>query len=268
MKTCIFTVIKNEHKYLEEWIMYHLDLGIDTLFIFEDIGSDSHSSICEKFGNKVVLKPILDLFDDVRKKEIKHWKEMGRFIQSIYISTGIMWIKNNFDYDWCFSIDNDEFLTPTEPFPSLLTAFQGYDAIILYWKNFGASGRIKTPIYDKPTWEIFTKECSFTKEDDKRRNITKICFNMKRLLPRFIYGNHTALCNWVRTDFETSRQLPPSYDKLYIRHYMTRSFEEYVNKIKVRGDICPGHRRIEEFFEMNEDFKIIKEKLLKKYGTN
>ena len=35
MKSCIFTVIKNEHEYLDEWIKYHLDLGIDHIFIFE-----------------------------------------------------------------------------------------------------------------------------------------------------------------------------------------------------------------------------------------
>ena len=35
MSSCIFTVIKNEHEYLDEWIKYHLDLGIDHIFIFE-----------------------------------------------------------------------------------------------------------------------------------------------------------------------------------------------------------------------------------------
>jgi hypothetical protein len=34
MKCCILTIIKNEHEYLDEWIRYHLDLGIDHIFIY------------------------------------------------------------------------------------------------------------------------------------------------------------------------------------------------------------------------------------------
>ena len=30
MKTCIITIIKNEHNYLAQWIKYHTELGIDT----------------------------------------------------------------------------------------------------------------------------------------------------------------------------------------------------------------------------------------------
>lgn len=49
MKTCILTIIKNEHQYLDEWIQYHLNLGIDALFIYEDIDSDSHLEIAQKY---------------------------------------------------------------------------------------------------------------------------------------------------------------------------------------------------------------------------
>ena len=39
--------------YLDEWIRYHLDLGIDHIFIFEDIDSDSHKDITDKYGDNV-----------------------------------------------------------------------------------------------------------------------------------------------------------------------------------------------------------------------
>jgi hypothetical protein len=50
MKVCVFTIIKNEQEYLEEWIKYHLDLGVDHLFIFEDDGSESHKDITKLNG--------------------------------------------------------------------------------------------------------------------------------------------------------------------------------------------------------------------------
>lgn len=49
MKTCIITIIKDEQPYLEQWIKYHINIGIDTFFIYEDFFSSSHRKICDKF---------------------------------------------------------------------------------------------------------------------------------------------------------------------------------------------------------------------------
>ena len=67
--SCILTVIKNEHEYLDEWIKYHLDLGINHIFIFEDIDSDSHKEICDKYGDKVSLNSIEIVLDEIDKKK-------------------------------------------------------------------------------------------------------------------------------------------------------------------------------------------------------
>jgi hypothetical protein len=40
-------MIKNEHQYLKEWIDYHLNLGIDAIYLAEDITSDSHKEITD-----------------------------------------------------------------------------------------------------------------------------------------------------------------------------------------------------------------------------
>lgn len=257
---CILSVIKDEHRYLEEWIRYHIDIGIDTLFLLEDVGSKSHQDICSKFGDKVVLKSVLD-FDN--SGEIIRKKKEGYFLQGMYFKKGLELIHDNFNYDWCFLLDADEFITPVKPFPDLLKAYEAYDAVLLYWKNFGASGHIKTPSYDRPIFEIFNKECDYTAEDWKHRHISKMCFNMHKFKSNFVYGGHTALCNWVRTDFKTSRQDNPTFENIYIRHYMTRSWEEYKWKLEQRGYICPGHRKISDFFEMNKDMIYLKDELLK-----
>lgn len=260
MKTCVLSIIKDEQQYLDEWIRYHLQTGIDTLFIFEDVGSESHKDICGKYP-QVTLQSILDIFPE-SKDEIIELKENGRFIQGKYYARALQWIKDNHDIDWTFLLDADEFLTPTEAFPGLLTAYQEYDGVLVYWKNFGASGHIRKPLYDKPTWETFSQECSYTEEDWRHRNISKMCFNMKRFKKSFVFGGHTAICNWVRTDFKTSRMDSPTFDKMYIRHYMTRSWEEYKWKIEKRGDICPNHRKINDFFEMNKSMIEIKDDLI------
>lgn len=63
-KSCILTVIKNEHLYLDEWIKYHLDFGIDHLFIMEDIDSDSHDEITNKYKDFVTVIKLKNFLND------------------------------------------------------------------------------------------------------------------------------------------------------------------------------------------------------------
>jgi hypothetical protein len=44
------------------------------------------------------------------------------------------------------------------------------------------------------------------------------------------------------------------YDKMYLKHYITKSFEEYIWKVYVRGMHTKGaHRKMDDFFEINQD---------------
>ena len=69
MKTCIITIIKNEHLYLDEWITYHLNIGISHIFLYEDIDSESHKSITDKYFNEVTLNSVLSLLSEKGKEK-------------------------------------------------------------------------------------------------------------------------------------------------------------------------------------------------------
>ena len=43
MKTAICTCIKNEQSYLKEWIDYHINLGFDHIYLYEE-SIDHHKS--------------------------------------------------------------------------------------------------------------------------------------------------------------------------------------------------------------------------------
>ena len=47
----ICAIIKNEHRFLEEWIEWHFSIGFNAVHLFEDKGSDSHEDICNKYEN-------------------------------------------------------------------------------------------------------------------------------------------------------------------------------------------------------------------------
>ena len=263
MTSCILTVIKNEHQYLDEWIKYHLDLGVNHIFIFEDIDSDSHKEICDKYGDKVSLNCIELVLDDEdrnKTRELKLTKKKNP--QEIYFPKALTWIKNDCGYDWCFVIDVDEFITPYKSISEVLSEFEGYDGIVIQWKLFGANGQIYKPNYDgRGVLDVYTKESNYAGHHVLEWT-TKICYNLHTFKETYFKNNHqpTDECHWCRTDFSHSR---PSivYDKIYIRHYITKSWEEYIAKRK-RGYFMGFARTVDMFFRVNPDMLPFKQQLL------
>jgi hypothetical protein len=103
MKTAICVIIKDEVDYLDEWLDYHLNLGIDEIFLYEDYGSLSHSTITEKYGDRVHLNSIDVLFnsDDPSKNVIN----TGERTQLQLFDYFPKFYRNKFD--WILFIDID-----------------------------------------------------------------------------------------------------------------------------------------------------------------
>lgn len=259
---CILTVIKNEHQYLDEWIKYHLDLGINHIFIFEDIDSDSHKDICDKYGDKVSLDGIYSVLDEKTKIEAKQVKELNKYsVHHLYFRHALNHLKMLYagTYDWCFLIDNDEFITLQEPYKSIqdvLNEFEDYEAFVMSWKCFGANGLIHKP--NKGVVESFTKEA-----EGKIANQVKTCYKLKSFRNEFLYTLHhpTDICNWCNSDYLKNHNIA-TFSKIYIRHYITKSWEEYAWKRKVRGYVWGRERDFDYFFKVNPDMLDKKEELI------
>lgn len=231
MKTIILMLIKNEHRYIEEWIRYHCELGIDTLFIIEDEGSDPHNDICNKY-DKVILR---------KKSSIPNIRihKQAHILSHVYNN-----IIRQMNYDWCFLLDTDEFITCNSL--SVLDKYKDKTGVHLKWHNFGANGHISKP--NLPQFEAFTKPCGNRHIDEIFHKTGKMCYNTH------LY-DETCFLHW-RTD-------AVDQDEIYIRHYITRSWEEWKWKLTVRGMCNPGNRKIEDFFIYNPDMKEYKEQLCK-----
>jgi len=271
MKSCILTVIKNEHEYLDEWIQYHLNLGIDYIFIFEDIDSDSHKEITDKY-DKVFLKNITFLFNEKEIKKIKESKtsKTQGNIQHMYYKTGISYIKKQYNFDWCFVIDNDEFITleKGKNLTNVLSLYNNYDAVILQWKCYGANGYVNKPDYNKGTIETFTKEIT-GKLPDRSKSLVKTCYNLNKFKEGNLLSQHLPSLdsNWCKTDFTKNIEIP-IYNNIFIRHYVTRSWEEWIWKIKTRGSFWGETRHLDTFFEINSDMEYLKQDLINDYKNN
>lgn len=259
MKACILTIIKDEQLYIENFIKYHIDLGINHIFLFEDFNSTSHKDIISKYKN-VTLNNI-----SMFKNNMILTSGSDPTRQTQYNKNALTWIKENYDYDWCFAIDCDEYITlQNNTIESILSQYSDYDAVAIQWQNYNANGHITKPDYDKESIvDIYTTPCEYSPTDTIIKS-TKVVYNMHTFISLYFAGCHmcSKYCKWCRTNFTTDK-LTPSYDNIYIRHYLTKSWEEYVWKLKTRGMFHPTHRGFDEFFELNPDLKSKKQELLK-----
>lgn len=266
MKVAIHTVIKDElDEYLKPWLDYHSPM-VDHIFIFEDLDSHSHKHITDQFDN-VTLLSVLDIYDDeFGKKRLITNKERGGVNQRYYVPDGVVKIQKMNEYDWCFTIDIDEFITLQEPYKTIqevLNEFQEYDAVIIQWMNFGANGRVYKPNYNGRDYrEFYAKRGEFTDLDAKTKADSKICWNLNKITRWHLCGLHCCAGNWVKTNKEKNRR-STVYDRMYLKHYITRSFEEYIWKLYKRGmHTKDRHRKIDDFFQVNPDMADRKEELI------
>ena len=255
IKTKISSIIKNEHKYLKEWIMYHLDLGFDTIDLYEDFGSDSHESITCKFPN-VRLIPLQKLKDagiinDDNYQQRQRVALMHNFLES------------QFQYDWIANLDVDEFMMFEDGYSlqRLLSEFANYPGIYLYWKNMSANRHIKSC---QRTIKSYDKMSNYM--DDMQYEF-KSLFNLNRVLR--INGNHHIVPNGVTTKRQRISSISveefhekTTFEKAWINHYFTKSWADWCDRIYNRGNVTFNLRHLLEFFDYNPDMIDLREQLV------
>ena len=112
MDVCILTIIKNEQEYIKDFVKYHLNMGIDHIFFIEDYGSMSHLPQINSFSdNNVTLLSIDNIIKEENKERIDYCLKNNSSYQGFVLKNGLDFIKENTNYDWCFIIDIDEYIT-------------------------------------------------------------------------------------------------------------------------------------------------------------
>ena len=250
IKTAIATCVKDETEYIEDFIKYHIEMGIDEIFIYEDYGSVSHAEICDKYDN-VYLFSILDIFPEEQREEIIQMRIDKVPPQTLYINQILKYLHPTHNEGWwVFLTDIDEYITCSEKFPDIMDRYKEHQAVLIYWQNYGCSGHIYKPDDKRPPYEIYTKPCQYEQYSDfKRYKITKFIVNMNKYKPTMKFWIHCANIDFVKAD-GTYKRTEIVYEPLYLRHYITKSVEEYLHKIYCRGMFHPGHRNMKSLMEM------------------
>ncbi len=236
----IVAIVKNEADYIEEWIRYHLLVGIDRFFIYDNGSTDETCRILQKYVERgiVVLRKHLGIGQqlNVYNDALRRYR-----FQSKYISF----------------IDVDEFLYSCEPEKTvrqqILELFASYPnagGLAVNWRMFGSSGHIS-----KPEGGVL-ENYLYRSKDDGRGNICVKTIVDPRRVYRVVHAHYPMYYKGFYSVDESGKRVEgwanpvKEIRRLRINHYFTKSKEEWIIRRRL-GRVTRKHfeiRMMEEFY--------------------
>ena len=237
---CICAIMKNEHKYLNDWVKHHIDIGFDYIYLFDNDDINSPNAI--DYVNQEYL-------DKIQVINIRGAKEL-HLQQHIY-NDFYNKFKNNFK--WCAFIDIDEYIFGVDNVKEWLSTIPSkYDQVRIKWKLFGDDNLI-TRDMSKPVYEVFKTRVKHS----LHRNLTQKgnlesqgksivrggLDNIVITSPHF--ASYQTRDNVLKSCLPSGKECRYSkvvihevYDKetIWLHHYMTKSLSEFIEQKLNRND--------------------------------
>lgn len=272
MKVALVCCGRLENRYVQEFVDYYKQLGIDHILIADNNreGEEHFEDVLQRYINDGFVS-------------IYNFRNVTEYAQ--YESYLSLYYKCSEDYDWVYFCDIDEYLTLPKDnnIKDYLSreCFKDANQILINWQTYTDNDLI----YDdgRPCLERFTATMDLDKtieEDWLIKN--RVC---KPILRTNLYNLEYQTVHMFKSDLlrkttynskgkkvkEFQIWQPINYDYAYIKHFSTKTIDEYINNKWKRGT---GDRPYENFlneYGLDVFFKyndITEEKLnyLKEHG--
>ena len=259
MNVAIMVISREEELYLDEWITYHFNLGVSHIYFLDnnDKGNDNQKNLIEKYGDKITYCDIRGLT----------YYDLNQNIQMYFYK--VFYDKYHSNHDWIMFLDVDEFFT----LDSLsLNEFFSQDCykdtceIVFNWKCYGDNDLVYYE--NRPVVERFTKPydlyACYT-PGIIENEFCKCAVNCKYEIIK--HDVHSARINGITKNAlgklcpQFGKQNPIVQEVAYIRHYVTKTIDEYV-KLRIlkkrMHSTCTQdspQSRIDRFFNVNKHTK-------------
>lgn len=228
MRVALVCIAKNEENYIQEWIDYHIKLGFDKIFIYQNDWRWTGET-------ENVIKFELDGIDRQRTA-------YNHFLKTF-----------NNDYDWVGFFDVDEFLVLKKHnnIKSFIQDYSDYNSIGINWVFFGSNGHTE-----------INEEYSVIKRFTKRKNtVDQHIKCLVKILPEVVMDIHNSNMSWVDTEKRKSfGPFNPFGDNnvAQINHYFCKTKEEFQLKCDRGRADSPIYRRTIDEYE-NHNFNEIED---------
>ena len=225
MKSAVVCIAKNEDRYLDEWIKYHLKLGFSEIFVYQN-------------NWRYPTGP----YDDPRV----HLLEMDGYKMMNPCYNGFIQEYHN-KFDFVMFIDVDEFLVVNtgEPLADVLESYLDEDCVYVNWRIFGDNGRKDTSDGEYSCVKRFTR-C-----DDRLHRLGKNILNFRKNGNRYsFYNPHIVLLDGHLIPYSDSNRsvhamkmwdaVPSSEQRLELFHYKNKTLSELMERKYGKDDALFG----------------------------
>ncbi|MFK7952130.1 MAG: glycosyltransferase family 92 protein [Ekhidna sp.] len=246
------TNFKNENPYLKDWIDYHLKVGVDHFYLYDQDGSEEAKEILKPYEDKgVVTRHPWTHMDGTKYDGATKWWQRNKN------HMGFAHAANTYrkDFQWLMKIDVDEFLFPLDGKIHLHDWLKTVDekkikGVKLPRINFGNNGFDTKP--EGSVMEAYTKREANYSDHKDLGNGDFLSSN------RFAYSAHW----WHYKPYKFGSMLTDHEEIGWrINHYYTKSLEEYLSRQNVSGGRPVGR---EGFDEKNNGCNEIEDKSILK----
>ena len=251
---CFTSMGKLENKYAKELINYYKEIGVDKFYL-----ADNNDNSEEKLSN-ILKNYILDgLLEIIDTRGIK--KDQTQLFGEVYE-------KHKSECKWMSFFDFDEYLSFKQTNISIHNYFskpnfKKCNVIIINWIIYNDNNVVKydnRSLNERFTSPLYNSEANkFVKSIIKGNlKLNPWVYDQTSHRPKHQLRTCDSNGNRVKTFNDVVK--PPILDNIYLKHFATKTIEEYIEKIK-RGhpsQTISLNKWIDNFFKLN---KITKEKL-------
>lgn len=256
----IVSIMKNEGRYLKEWLDYHLMAGVDHFYIYDNESPDNQAE---------VVKPY------VEAGLVDYISAPGKVMQYVTYNDAIKRFK--FQCRYMTFIDGDEFIYPkvnsegdiVELVDDILSRDPNAAGLAIHWQCFGSNGQAKAD-YSRGVLERFTQRAPkdwFVPPNEISMYVCGNCLIKNIVNPRkILFLGDPHVMNYFESCYSVDETLRPVMvanplpivsEKIAINHYYVKSKEEFTNKI-MRGSAArfSMNKKLEWFdiYDRNEEF--------------
>ncbi len=228
MNLAIVAIFQNEADYMKEWIEYHLLIGVEHFYLYNNLSTDTYLDVLQPY----IDRQIVDLIDwPYEAQNLTDYNDIQiRAYQDCWVKV------NNGQLKWLAIIDFDEFLVPIQDndLPTFLKRFESdahIGGVCGAWVFFGTSHvehipsnqlMIETLVLNGGGASNF-----FPWANGAYKSIVRPDYVAGVVSPHFVFYkqgySHIGL----------------NYDLIQINHYWTRD-EFYLNTVKIPRRIAWG----------------------------
>lgn len=248
--------IKNEGRYLNEWLAYYIYQGVEHFYLHDDESIDNTQEILKPY----IKHGYVTLYKGLRKEKILQAEFYDKIVQ-----------EKKYETEWCCFFDADEFFQGKYKLKDFLLSVQNtkISGIELFWKMFGSADLERYD--DRFVIERFTKHrpIDFSSQEfvksicrlrNTKGNASNHCFHYEcGIVVNSLLQDITDTTWGVRTG-----GLKPIWENYWINHYFFKSREEYLAKIK-RGSAATGSATRPNFFDTSGNNNELTDESMKKY---